>query len=258
VNRPIRHHQIILLERTLTPALESPFDYQPKIWSKSLGSVSGDGPTTTRKCSHPGGDDGKVRIRGIEQTCPDCNGRGLEVVDAYTERKVRTQQQEIERPRRMVRCDECGGTGQSKWWRNGDRMDNSCRRCWGAKVVPGPDQTIRPFRGSLNGLSTYAHDLGRGDPVLDCMERRQLAGSYDELGLALSALRLDHRRAFRINVRVYVAAIVEAESLTLRDGILLDESVRYLDSLMPGGIRVPAWAEGYEERRRAQLNGVAA
>jgi hypothetical protein len=250
MTRPERHQQIILLDRTLTD-----FDYQPPTWTGALvrrQGKAGEGPTTTQPCSRAGCEDGVVRIRGIERTCEQCSGRGLEVVDAYTERKVRTLEQEIESPDRMVRCDECGATGKSVWWRNGDELDNTCRRCWGAKVVPAPSHPIRPFRNGVS-LSANASDLGRGDPVLACMEKRELAGSYNELGLALACLRLQHRGIFRLHVRVFIEALCEEDDVDGSELFLLDQSLRYLDALMPVEIRVPSWAKRFEERRRERV-----
>lgn len=241
-----RHHAIVLLERTLTD-----YDYIPRTASGAMASREkrGEGPTATRECTAPGCNDGIVRVRGVPRECPACGGRGVEVVDQYTERKVNTAEQSAERPRRMVRCDACGGVGTGPWWRVSDtELSNTCRRCWGARVVPGPSHRIRPFREGQR-LSADAPSLAAGDPVLAAMERRANAGSYDELGLAMAALRREHPPLFRLNVRVYVEAIVEPDEVDGHNAFLLVQSLHYLSHLMPTEIVVPRWAETYAARK---------
>jgi DnaJ-class molecular chaperone len=251
VTRPPRHQAIIHLERTIYD-----LDYQPKTSTgsaiaRNTKAESHEGNPETVLCPDCGGE-GERRVRTVMQRCSLCKGRGVVVRDQYTKRLLKTEVQEGERPPKMVRCDECGGIGENGWWRNGDEWTRTCRRCWGAKVVPGPNWPIRPFRAPKpqpqNGeRSSY------GDPILACMERRQSEGSYDELWLALSALRLEHRPLYRINVAVYVQAEREEDELDRYQGVLLDESLAYLDSLMPVEIRVPAWAAQAEKVRRAKV-----
>ena len=119
---------IILLLRTLTD-----FDYQPKTWTGGIvrQGGKGEGPTSRIACPACSGE-GERRVRGIPTLCEECGGRGSILVDAYTERKVRTLEQDAEEPKRMVRCDGCGGTGRGPWWRvSDDELSNACRRCWG-------------------------------------------------------------------------------------------------------------------------------
>jgi hypothetical protein len=255
VTRPERHQRIILLDRTL-----SDFDYQPPTWTGALvqrQGASGEGPTTRATCEACDGE-GKIRRRGQWWGCAFCGGtdaplplvgkegRGWVVVDSYTERKIGTAETELVDRRRRVRCDACGGAGAHG---NGRR----CDYCNGSGTVPGPEQTMRPFRGANAALSANASDLGRGDPVLACMERRELAGSYHELGLSLACLRLQHRGLFRLHVRVFIEAICEEDDLDGSELFLLDQSLRYLEALMPAEIRVPSWAPRYEQRRRERV-----
>ena len=259
MSRPERHQQIILLARTLTD-----YDYQPKTATgaaiqSNTKAEAHEGNEETILCRDCKGE-GKRRIRTVLQVCETCRGSGVEVVDQYTGRRLMTETQEAERTtQRMVRCDECGGSRAGKWWRNGAQLTNVCRRCRGHGVVPGPERTLRPFRGSAGPvLSAIASDLGRGDPVLACMERRELAGSYNELGLALACLRLQHRPLYVLHVEVFVEARAEEEELSGHQLFLLEQSLRYLDDLMPAEIRVPSWAARYEERRREQVASEAA
>jgi hypothetical protein len=204
-----------------------------------------------------------IRVRGIERPCDQCHGRGVEVVDAYTERRVETIEQRGERYQRMVRCATCGGTGRWKWWRNGDELTDTCRECWGAKVVPAPDYPVRPWRMPL---SANADTLAEGSPIVVALEagipgsgkayeRRLNEGDYEQLGLSLAALKLDHPHLYRLNVRVYVEALCEEDDLGGSELFLLEMSLRYLARLMPDEIRVPSWAPQFEKRRREKAEG---
>lgn len=251
MSRPERHQAIVLLLRTLTD-----YDYQPPTWTGSLRAKSanaGEGPTTTIICKRCDGE-GSRRVRTVVQTCEDCGGRGVLVVDAYTGRAQRTMEQQGESHQRMVRCSSCGGTKRGPWWRNGDELTNTCRRCWGSGYEPAPSHPVRPWRDSLSQpLKAEAPELGRGDPVIACMERRQLAGSYEELGLALGALRLEYRPRYRLIVGVYVEAEREEDELHLDEAMHVEHGLGYIGGLMPPLIRVPSWASEFEKRRRAKV-----
>lgn len=240
-----RQRQVVLLLRTLTD-----YDYQPKTWTGSLvgrQAVRGEGPSATIDCQVCGGE-GKRRVRGIVTVCDECKGRGTVVVDAYTERRVGTLETDLVERVRWVKCDACGGAGA-----HGNQR--RCERCperpgW----VKAPERPIRPFRGLAAPVTAEAPELGRGDPVIACMERRQLAGSYEELGLALGCLRLEWRHRYLLVISVYVEAEFEEDEAPGPTAMMLAESLGYLERLMPEEIRVPRWAAGFEKRRRQALN----
>lgn len=234
----------MLLLRTLTD-----YDYQPKTWTGALvqrQAVRGEGPSATIDCPDCGGE-GKRRVRGIVADCDRCKGRGSLVVDAYTERQIGTLETDLVDRVRWVRCDACGGQG----------AHGNQRRCEYCPERPGwvkaPERPIRPFRGLSVPITADAPELGRGDPVIACMERRQLAGSYEELGLALGCLRIEYRHCYLLVVRVYVEAEFEEEQLPKDPRRLVTESLGYLERLMPEEIRVPRWAAGFEKRRREAI-----
>jgi hypothetical protein len=240
---------LILLLRTL-----GDFDYQPPT---STGAIvqrqakAGEGPSERISCESCGGE-GRRRIRGVERQCEPCSGRGWIVVDAYTGRRVGTAETELVDPRRRVRCDACGGDGAHG---NGRR----CSRCDGRGEVAAPERPVRPWRGQgIALLKADAPELGPGDPVIACMERRQLAGSYDELGLALACLRLEYRGRYRLLVGVFVEAEREVEQLHIDEALAVEQALRYLRGLMPEEIRVPSWAARYEKRRRERVEAESA
>lgn len=256
--RPERQQQIVLLERTIDSDGLTPFDYAPP-------TATGAARARNTKAEAHEGNEQTILCRACrggpkQRICRVCKGTGAEVVDQYTQRRLATETQEGEAPPpRMVRCDECGGSGFGRWWRNGDQLSKVCRRCRGVGRVPAPEFTVRPFREVP--LSADAAELGPGDPVVAALEigipgvgkayeRRRQAGSYEELGLALGALRLEHRSLYRLNVRVFVVGEVEEAELGANAAALLEHSLVYLDSLMPAEIRVPDWAARYESERR--------
>lgn len=251
MSRPERQVAIVLLERTLTD-----FDFQPKT---STGSIvahhakAGEGPSERVSCPTCDGE-GRRRVRGIDTQCDHCNGNGLITVDAYTRREVGSEEGGLVDRRGWVRCDSCGGGafGRAPGVHGNGQACRHCADSGRPGWMRAPEQKIRPW-GERAPLTAQADTFAAGDPVLACMERRVLAGSYEELGLALGALRLEHRELYRLNVQVFVEAQREEDELDRYESLLVDESLAYLAHLMPAEIRVPSWAAAYEQRRRERV-----
>lgn len=242
-----RLHQVALLLRSLRD-----LEYSPPTWTGQLvarQSRPGEGPSKRSLCEHCNGE-GHIRRRGLPFPCEPCSSRGWIVTDAYTERPIGSLETGVLTRLVAVRCDACAGHGAHG---NGRR----CDYCAGAGVTELPLQRLTAVRIRLSADSS---SLGAGDPVIACMERRERSGSYEELGLALAALRLELPRAFRTVVRVYLEASVELDSLDERGQLRHQVGLTYLSRLMPEEIRVPSWAARNERRRREQLKrrGVAA
>lgn len=235
-----RRLALTLLLRCLTD-----LDYSPPTWTGQLvqrQARAGEGPSERIACATCNGE-GSVRKRRVPFLCTTCAGRGWVVVDAYTQRMVGTAETGIVQQVKALRCDACGGNGAHG---NGRR----CQVCNGSGWVEVPLQRLQACR---TPLSADAPELGVGDPVLAALERRDRAGDFDQLGLALGALRLELPRAYRTVVRVYVEASIEADELDEAGRLRHDVGLCYLLRLMPEEIRVPTWAARNERRRRERL-----
>lgn len=112
---------------------------------------------------------------------------------------------------------------------------------------------VRPALDPLVGdLLTAA--LDEGFPGAGgAYRRRVLAGSYEELRVALEELRRVAVFRYRLVVGTYVEGFQEPEDLGASTRLLLDEGVAFLAGLMPGVIRVPSWAARNERRRKDAL-----
>lgn len=229
--------------------------FEPVTWSGSLRrrGVAGEGPSRRMVCASCAGE-GLVRVRGISTACVVCSGRGWLVVDAYTLRPIGTPETGVEVRVRAVRCDSCGGLGAFG-------NERRCDRCNGSGWVELPLSRLVAARSRL---SADARELGPADPVAAALDagfagagraycERVVAGSYDELGLALGCLRLELPRSYRTCVQVYVEAVCEPEELSGVARARHDVGLRYLERLMPEPIRVPGWAARNERRRRDAL-----
>lgn len=106
-------------------------------------------------------------------------------------------------------------------------------------------------------------------PVVDALDagfpgagqayrERLVAGSYEELSVALVELRRVDRSRSRLVSRVYIEAELEPEELDARGVRLLRDGLGFLVVRMPGVIRVPGWAARNERRRRERLRRVVA
>ena len=231
---------IVLLLRSLNDLSYEPPTSTGQIVQRQ--SRPGEGPSTRIGC-HSCQAEGITRRRGIAYPCDVCRGRGWVVVDAYTLKLIGTEETGTINRVRAVRCDRCGGHGA---FGNQQR----CGLCNGSGWQEVPQSRLAAMRGPLSADAT---ELGAGDPVLACLERRERAGDYETLGLALAALRLELPRAYRTVVRVYVEGSIELEELPEQARLRNDIGLAYLRRLMPEEIRVPAWAARNERRRREGL-----
>jgi hypothetical protein len=229
--------------------------FEPVTWSGALRrrAQSGEGPSRRVPCSSCGGE-GAVRVRGIAARCGACAGRGWLVVDAYTLRPIGTPETGAVVRVKAVRCDSCGGAGVFG-------NERRCGRCGGSGWVELPLSRLVAARVRLRA---DALELGPADPVVAALDagfagagrayrERVVAGSYEELGLALGCLRLEWPRCYRTVVRVYVEAVEEPEGLAGVSRFRHDLGLGYLERLMPEPIRVPGWAARNERRRREGL-----
>lgn len=251
VNRPARHRQVVLLLRTLTD-----YDYQPPTWTGSVvrqNAKRGELATAWIDCPACGGS-GERRVRTVMQRCDECRGRGVVKVDPYTGRKGGTLESDLHDRVRWVICDGCGGPrpGRAPGMHGNGQQCERCADSGRPGYVRAPSKPIRPWRGMARPTAD-APELGPGDPVIACMERRQLAGSYEELGLALGVLRLEQLHVYRLVVQVFVEAATEEDDLDTRGETLLREGLQQIDGMMPEEIRVPGWAARWEQRRRERI-----
>jgi hypothetical protein len=241
---------LVLLLRSLNDLTYEPPTSTGQIVQRQ--SRPGEGPSTRIAC-HSCQGEGEVRKRGIAYACEVCRARGWIVVDAYTLKMIGTEETGTIHRVKAVRCDACAGNGAFGNQRR-------CERCGGSGWVEFPLTRLNAMRGPL---SADASPLGAGSPIIACMERRakagggdlekQIDGSYETLGLALAALRLELPRAYRTVVRVYVEAAYEPEELSEQGRLRHDVGLAYLGRLMPEEIRVPNWAARNERRRRDEL-----
>lgn len=229
--------------------------HEPQTWSSQLRrqTIGGEGPSERISCASCNGE-GSIRKRGIPVACEVCNARGWLVVDAYTRRPIGTLETGVIQRVKAVRCDACAGQGV-----HGNQQ--RCTRCGGSGWVELP---LERFQAARMRLSADAQELGPADPVVAALDggfpgagqayrQRTMAGSFEELGLALAALRLELPPAYRTVIRVYVEALYEPEALNEEQRLRHDIGLRYTERLMPEPIRVPSWAARNERRRREKL-----
>lgn len=239
----------------ITLLLRSRYDlsYEPPTWTGQLvarQAKPGEGPSKKVPCPNCGGEKQR-RIRGIPTPCELCVGEkgkplGWVYVDGNINpefrRKLGTLETGIVTRYAVLRCDACGGEGAHG---NGQR----CLHCNGSGVVEIPVARLSSVR------SSFASAPGRasGDPIIDTLERREAAGSYAELNLALDLLRGDWLFSYRVLQLVYAHALAEPEQLGEENAVAHDFGLSYLSGLMPREIRVPSWAARNERRRREKL-----
>lgn len=142
------------------------------------------------------------------------------------------------RPPRMVTCDACGGSGAGIPHLR-DPLDplseyrEPCGYCGGSGKRVAVD--LRAWRGREEAAESV-------DPVTDAIERRNQAGSYHELELALALLTKPQRR-------VLDAVYVRGGEESPRSRAALDALVL----LLPDELRVPGQVIGNARERRLQL-----
>jgi len=224
------------------------FDPQPETSTGNIvrrGSKPGEGPSMKVDCGVCKGE-GEIRKRGMPAPCPNLGCRdGKVMVDAYTGRQVSTADAYVPEVR-IVSCDTCGG----------ERRINGrpCLPCRGSGVAQLTADQWRATHGLQPGRTLTADvDWGAGgDPVSAAIDKRDLLGSYWELGLALGALRLEMPRAYRLLVRLEVERTIELDALDQPRLLMRQTALAYLERLMPAEILVPPGVRIAERNRKAR------
>lgn len=176
--------------------------------------------------------------REATETAKAKRGRGFIAVDPMDseQRAVgSTDTHATARPRKRVRCDACAGEGATAKGR--------CARCDGSGW-----RDLHQF-----DLHLDLHESGELDALTAAIVRRDKAGSYHELDLALAgisrhvnkplrfaALTVNADRARRLLDQVYLTKTVTLMGLSAFDQALVELAMAYLDMRMPDPIRVPA------------------
>lgn len=169
--------------------------------------------------------------------CPTCGGAGRRWVDDLTGQPTNPPGHEarpLELPTRIatkrVLCDRCGGAGVHGW---SEGRALRCDLCDGAGRIPVPIWA-----------DDQAKTLERaGDPVLTQLERRDRAGSWHELDVALARLRVGYPGLTRAYVDRHV---VDGRPRTGD----LEVAYRLVDRWMPPRIVVPGDViQAYDARR---------
>lgn len=254
-----RQNRIALLLRSLDW-----YDLQPKSWTPELvrrQSKPGDGPSHRIECPACGGLKLR-RIRGVLRPCEGCGGSieadrpgcGWVAVDDYTERRIGDVRTHLETGRREIPCDVAGcdrGTVRTGPWR-GD--NDRCLHCDGRGKVEVTESQWRSARTGPGRMSAEVQWGGGGDPAAAAIDKRDAAGSYWQVGLALATLRLDLPRAYRTVARVYVEGSMEVDELSDPGRLAHDVGLAYLDRLLADVVlRVPNGIRAAERRRRDAL-----
>lgn len=198
-------------------------------------AISGFAPAATHPCRTCGGvelvdDFGQVirRRRGTGrvkdgfgrwQPCPACAGAGAvatDPMDASSGRLGSADTTSTARPRRRVPCDACVPLGGNpREGGSGVVAGQRCPRCDGTGW-----RDLHVFELRLDPATA-----GGVDPVTASIDRRDRAGSYHELDLALELLLHRSRTVWRATVAVH--------------GPLLQLGVAFLETRLPDPLRVP-------------------
>jgi len=239
--------------------LDAPFA-QPHSWTEQLvrrNAKRGESPGRRIPCPNCEGE-GWLPKRGIPHGCTRCggedvglipgsgqfardSGRGWIEVDDYTERQVGSVRTEVVIAVKVVGCDVCGGSGVTlaERWRG---ENNRCLRCNGGGRL---EVLASHWQASRSRFEAVALERA-GDAVLDTMEARARAGSFDELGAALEALRRRWPALFRLVCDTYVVCKdVSLEERHAAEAIGLE----FISMNMPDEIKVPGWVR---RRRREE------
>ena len=242
-----RRADTILLLSSLDPDGTSWYDHSIETTTGNIVrrfGVAGEGPTHRIACPSCGGDK-RRRVRGFLVKCPPepngCDGKGWVAVDDYTERRIGDSSTHLETGTRYVSCDACGGERRH---RNGE----PCLKCRGSGSVPVTESQWRSAR-HLAAAADASEYGAAGDPVSAAIDKRDELGSYWELGLALGALRLELRTAYRVVASIYIDRRLELNGHA-PTRLAHDIGVAYVVRLMPDPIKVPPAVRAVDKRRR--------
>lgn len=231
-----RRGQVVLL-------LLSSFDW---LWLPgSRRTASGFGEARRGLCVACEGRGEVVDRFGRVSRCGGCGGAGRVALDPMDVLgvPVRTAELAPAREHRTKECDGCGGLGIDV-----RREDRRCRYC------DGEGRRVAPLLLELGGEEDFSGDdvLDQFGRMMDSVERRNAAGSYHELDVALAGfmdpvdkvgrfglLATGAVLARRLIDEVYLLGLCGEEDLGADDRRLLELGLAYLVSRMPDPIRVP-------------------
>lgn len=174
---------------------------------------------------------------GRPVACGRCQGAGRVRVDGYTGDQVATLTQPA--PPRVERsgCPWCQPLGQAT--RRFERLPRGTG-------VARRNERCGPCDGSgwvtftrVDDLAVLAERAAARDPVLAAIERRDRAGSWHELDLALARLRRQQPRGHRLFWVCHVSFDRSPDELSPRSRQELAGAWRLVDGWMPGRVRVP-------------------
>lgn len=209
--------------------------------------------------------EGKTRDRfSRQQTCETCKGRCRLQVDDYTGGRVvvhvdKTAEEAgdelpalltfaeefrylLERDTKKVTCPFCNESGVYKFLR--------CEHCDGEGRVAVPGSWLsEPEKPRSSGGDAV-------DVQLAALERRDEAGHWHALELAITELRRRAPHCARVLADVYESRQRELDELDDVDEIALRAAVLFLDLILPSPIEVPGWVTKFEERRLEHLRTV--
>lgn len=261
------------------------FEHQPETSTGALvrrQSQPGVGPSHKKPCPACGGEK-QIRRRGIAYGCVGCGGSGDPVqglslsatelkrrlgrgwvrVDDYTAKKVGSADTELVSKARWVHCDAGCERG---FFRNGQ----NCRHCSESGrpgYVLAPSELVR-FRAPGVAVEIEV-SAGGADPLIAALDegyrglgksvqRRRLAGSFEELLAAMGELKQRLGPVHGLVVATYLEARLEPGALPERWRQGLRVGLLFIEARMPEEIRLPAGARAIERRRvAARRNGSA-
>jgi hypothetical protein len=214
---------------------------------------------------------GTVRDRfGRENPCEVCNGKGRVPWDEYTGEIVVTDASEpklgelIRRDTKRVKCPDCQDlSGRA----TGQVHGAGCRRCEGTGLaaVPGSWLSTPRLENGSDGSD------GSVDPLTASIVRRDQAGSYHDLDLALAgishhvnkpprylSLTVNADQARRLLDELYLPpASKHFETLGVFEQALVELAMAYIDARMPEPIIVPRDVVANARERQQALKGNA-
>lgn len=218
---------------------------------------------------------GTIRDRfGRENPCEVCNGKGRVPWDEYTGEIVVTDASEpklgelIRRDTKRVKCPDCQDlSGRA----TGQVRGAGCRRCEGTGLAAVPGSWVSGPRQDDDGYTGL-------DPLTASILRRDQAGSWHELDLALAgfdlalagfskhvnkpprylSLTVNADQARRLLDELYLPPPSRVyEALTRFEQALVELAMAYIDARMPDPIIVPRDVVANARERQQALKGNA-